>query len=310
MLADGSEVIADLAVLRDQAEVFGPAASTPTARRLLADIDERALASLQAARVPAREVARMQAAEIGEGIPGALTAGRVLPGLQPFLAHVHDLWRRGIRTCLSVGYAITEPVRRAIRAMPDRLWHPALDEGGTLRDGAEVAELTGMVDPSGNPAGTRIIVRRGRPHPGAQPSLLDQDEGLHHQVFLTDTPYSGGGFAQLLEVRHRGQCASCYWTANPQLPSRRSSAADCCKPAVPVSWRNPQRCPRARSVVFRAFASPTKARGRLLVNVARHLGLRAPLLIALHGETHWAGRRTGLPRAGESSCPATRIRNK
>jgi hypothetical protein len=33
MLADGGEAIADLAVLRDQAGVFGPIASTPTARR-------------------------------------------------------------------------------------------------------------------------------------------------------------------------------------------------------------------------------------------------------------------------------------
>ncbi|MGW1291167.1 transposase, partial [Streptomyces sp. NPDC002586] len=30
MLADGGEAIADLALLRDQAEVFGPVASTPT----------------------------------------------------------------------------------------------------------------------------------------------------------------------------------------------------------------------------------------------------------------------------------------
>ncbi|MDQ0940333.1 hypothetical protein QFZ67_002038 [Streptomyces sp. V1I1] len=47
-------------------------------------------------------------------------------------------------------------------------------------------------------------MRRERPHPGAQLSLFDQDEGLRHQVFLTDTPYSGGGSAQFLEVRHRG----------------------------------------------------------------------------------------------------------
>jgi hypothetical protein len=47
-------------------------------------------------------------------------------------------------------------------------------------------------------------VCRERPHPGAQLSLFDQDEGLRHQVFLTDTSSSGGGSAQFLEVRHRG----------------------------------------------------------------------------------------------------------
>ncbi|MEU6016599.1 hypothetical protein ABZ826_21790 [Streptomyces sp. NPDC047515] len=43
-----------------------------------------------------------------------------------FLAHVRDVRKREIRTFFSVGYAITEPVRRAVRAMPDRLWHSAL----------------------------------------------------------------------------------------------------------------------------------------------------------------------------------------
>ncbi|MEY9988331.1 hypothetical protein ABIE67_000363 [Streptomyces sp. V4I8] len=81
MLADGGEAIADLAVLRDQAGVFGPVASTPTAWRLLADTDEAALAWLQAARASAREVAWMQAAETGEGIPAARAGGRELPGL-------------------------------------------------------------------------------------------------------------------------------------------------------------------------------------------------------------------------------------
>jgi hypothetical protein len=294
MLADGGEAIADLAVLRDQAGVFGPVASTPTAWRLLADTDEAALASLRAARASAREVAWMQAAETGEGIPAARAGGRELPGLvldldatlvschsekeqaaptykggfgfhpllcflantgeavsgrlrpgtsgantaadhitvfdqalaqipdahrhgtdiliradsagsaKAFLAHVRDVRKRGIRTFFSVGYAITEPVRRAVRAMPDRLWHPALNQDGTLREGAEIAELTGMIDLADYPAGTRIIVRRERPHPGAQLSLFDQDEGLRHQVFLTDTPYSSGGSAQFLEVRHRG----------------------------------------------------------------------------------------------------------
>lgn len=69
-----------------------------------------------------------------------------------------------------------------------------------MRDGAE---LTGMVDLNGYPAGTRIVCRE-RPHPRAQLSLFVQDEGLRHQVFLTDTPHSGGGSAQFLEVRHRG----------------------------------------------------------------------------------------------------------
>ncbi|MFB8037091.1 hypothetical protein ACFC5Z_30005 [Streptomyces sp. NPDC056004] len=44
MPAGGGETIADLAVLRDQGEVFGPGASTPTAWRLRADTDGAVLA--------------------------------------------------------------------------------------------------------------------------------------------------------------------------------------------------------------------------------------------------------------------------
>ncbi|MCX4515827.1 IS1380 family transposase [Streptomyces sp. NBC_01619] len=121
-----------------------------------------------------------------------------------FLAHLRQLRERGMNTFFSVGTAVTEDVRRAIRTVPDRLWHPALDQDGSLRSGAEVTELTGLVDLTGYPDGTRLMVRRERPHPGAQLSLFDQDEGLRHQVFLTDTPFAGGGSAQYLEVRHRG----------------------------------------------------------------------------------------------------------
>lgn len=99
---------------------------------------------------------------------------------------------------------VTEPVRRAIRALPEQVWHLALDQDGTLRESAEIAELTSLVRPCPYPVGTRIIVRRERPHPGAQLSLFDQDEGLRHQVFVTDTPFADGGSTQFLEARHRG----------------------------------------------------------------------------------------------------------
>lgn len=56
MLADGGEVTADLALQRDQAEVFGTVASTPTAWRLLAGIDSAALARLRSARTTARDL--------------------------------------------------------------------------------------------------------------------------------------------------------------------------------------------------------------------------------------------------------------
>lgn len=81
MLVDGGEAIADLAVLRDQREVFGPVASTPTAWRLLAAVDERILDGLRSARAAAREVAWLQAAETRTAIPAVRAGGRELPGL-------------------------------------------------------------------------------------------------------------------------------------------------------------------------------------------------------------------------------------
>jgi len=44
MLADGGEAISDLAVLRDQPELFGSVASTATAWRVLDAVDDAALA--------------------------------------------------------------------------------------------------------------------------------------------------------------------------------------------------------------------------------------------------------------------------
>ena len=41
----------------------------------------------------------------------------------------------------------------------------ALETDGSIRDGAWVVELTDLVDPSAWPEGTRLIMRRERPHP-------------------------------------------------------------------------------------------------------------------------------------------------
>jgi len=81
MLADGGETITDLAVLRDQGEVFGPVAWTPTTWRLLAGVDERVLDRLRSARAQAREVAWLQASETRCGIPPAKAGAQELPGL-------------------------------------------------------------------------------------------------------------------------------------------------------------------------------------------------------------------------------------
>lgn len=116
------------------------------------------------------------------------------------LADVRGLREHGVDARFSVGVAITEGFRQAIGAATN--WIPALDATGELRDGAEVCEITGLVTDAGYPAGTRFIVRRECPHPGAQLSLCDTIAGKRHQVVATDTP-AGGGSIQFLEARHR-----------------------------------------------------------------------------------------------------------
>jgi hypothetical protein len=76
----------------------------------------------------------------------------------------------------------------------------AYNADGMPRRGAWVAELTGLLDLSNWPAGSRVIVRRERPHPGAQLTFSDID-GHRFTAFLTDT--DRGQLADL-EMRHRG----------------------------------------------------------------------------------------------------------
>jgi DDE family transposase len=117
-----------------------------------------------------------------------------------FLAHIRSLREQHLDLRFSVGAAVTEPVRQAIQAAAG--WVPAIDTDGNLREHAEVCEITGLLDAAGWPQGTRFLVRRERPHPGAQLSLFDTIEGWRHQIVATDTP-AGGGSVQHLEARHR-----------------------------------------------------------------------------------------------------------
>jgi hypothetical protein len=99
----------------------------------------------------------------------------------------------------SVGYELTEQVRTAILQIPEEAWIPALDQDGTTRKNGEVCEITDMVDLSSWPEGTRLIIRRERPHPGAQLSFTDHD-GYRFQAILTDQPDAD---VAVLECRHR-----------------------------------------------------------------------------------------------------------
>ena len=99
----------------------------------------------------------------------------------------------------SLGYYMTDTVGAAALALPEGAWRAALNADGEPRDGAWVAELTGHVDLGAWPQGTRVIVRKERPHPGAQLRFSDID-GHRYQAFLTD---QAGDDLAALEVTHR-----------------------------------------------------------------------------------------------------------
>ena len=99
----------------------------------------------------------------------------------------------------SVGYELTESVRAAILEIPEDAWVPALDQDGSVRENGEVAEITDSVELSAWPDGSRLIVRRERPHPGAQLSFPDHD-GYRFQPILTDQHDED---IAVIECRHR-----------------------------------------------------------------------------------------------------------
>ena len=117
-------------------------------------------------------------------------------GTHDFLAW---LTKPGRRLAYSVGFTITEDITGAILKIPASAWTPAYDAEGRVRPGAWVAEITGMTDLSSWPKGMRLIIRKERPHPGAQLRFTDID-GHRFTCFATDT--KGGQLADL-ELRHR-----------------------------------------------------------------------------------------------------------
>jgi len=107
---------------------------------------------------------------------------------------------RGRSVEYSVGFAVTEKIREAIKLVPRKVWTHAVDADGGFREGGDVAELTDLLDLDTWPAGMRVIVRRERPHPGAQLSLFEEADGWRYQAFVTNTRT---GQLAFLEARHR-----------------------------------------------------------------------------------------------------------
>jgi hypothetical protein len=108
-------------------------------------------------------------------------------------------WLHARTLAYSLGFTLPEDAVTRLARIPATAWTPAYDDERTPRDGAWVAEATGVLDLSGWPAGMRVVVRKERPHPGAQLRFTDAD-GLRLTAFATNTT---DGQLPDLELRHR-----------------------------------------------------------------------------------------------------------
>lgn len=108
-------------------------------------------------------------------------------------------WLHARKLGYSLGFGLSDDAVARLAQIPDAVWTPAYDDERTPRDGAWVVEATGVLDLSGWPPGMRVIVRKERPHPGAQLRFTDAD-GNRLIAFATNT--TTGQLADL-ELRHR-----------------------------------------------------------------------------------------------------------
>jgi hypothetical protein len=109
------------------------------------------------------------------------------------------LTKPGRRLSYSIGFTLTPDIQQAILRLPDSAYTRAYDADGQPRPGAWVAEITAMLDLTSWPRGMRVIIRKERPHPGAQLRFTDLD-GHRFTCFVTNTKH--GQLAEL-ELRHR-----------------------------------------------------------------------------------------------------------
>ena len=143
--------------------------------------------------------------------------------------------RRGYELTYSVGWALGEREKAALRLVPEQAWQAAIDGRGEVRERraddacanlscahracwieeAHVTELTGLLreGPAGDqlrawPAAMRVFARRERPHPGAQLTLFEAGDGWRYSLWATNRPASTRGWlgqAAYIDAAHRVQ---------------------------------------------------------------------------------------------------------
>jgi Transposase DDE domain group 1 len=123
--------------------------------------------------------------------------------------------RAGHQLIYSVGWDLGERERTAIRLVPRQAWQAAVGHRGEVRERragdactdascahrtcwveeAHVAELTALLRSgraadqlAGWPPSMRVFARRERPHPGAQLTLFETEDGWRYSLWVTNLP--------------------------------------------------------------------------------------------------------------------------
>ena len=123
--------------------------------------------------------------------------------------------RPGYQVIYSVGWELGRREKAAIAAVPAQAWQIAVDARGEVRERradeacgdlgcghrrcwveeAHVTELTGLLreGPGGDqlngwPEKMRVFARRERPHPGAQLTLFEAEDGWRYTLWVTNLP--------------------------------------------------------------------------------------------------------------------------
>ena len=129
--------------------------------------------------------------------------------------------RPGYQVIYSVGWELGKREKAAITSVPAQAWQIAVDERGEARERraegacgdldcghrrcwieeAHVTELTGLLreGPAGDqldgwPGTMRIFARRERPHPGAQLTLFEAEDGWRYTLWVTNRPAATRGW--------------------------------------------------------------------------------------------------------------------
>jgi Transposase DDE domain group 1 len=203
MLADGGDCLSDLAVLRDQPDVFGSVASTPTAWRVLerlAQAGERGLAGVRLARARARSRA-WQA--------GAWVDGPLLVDLDATLITAHSdkqgaegTYKHGfgfhpLGAWLDRGDGTGEPLAAILR--------PGNAGANTAADHIEVLDLA--------------IAQLPRQARETQPILVRTDSAGATHAFLDHLRHQGIRFSVGFDLDHRVRDAILALAADAWLPA-------------------------------------------------------------------------------------------